>query len=283
MFYCRRAVSRWNARGKSRTFEMDASLHYVCFPSLHDQPLPIAARLRVPKSAMRSLPAVLILHGSAGPSSREGGYADVLNEAGFATLEPDQWSSRGLAGGADGRPKSVVETLPDVYGARAFLAAHRAIDAKRIGVLGFSFGGVAAMLCATRAHNSRFLAEGSFAALMPVYPVCWAYNRLPGFEFGDLVNAAVLLVTGALDQYDNDAEAGPKLVAGLDPADRARIRTCVMPQAHHGFDMPGVDQEVTDPFGNRGEGGKVIMRYNAEAAAQSHRNAVEFFSRALAR
>ena len=139
------------------------------------------------------------------------------------------------------------------------------------------------MLSATRAQNSRFLPDTSFAALMPVYPVCWGYNRLPGFEFHDLVDAPILLVTGALDQYDNDPEAGPKLVAGLEPADRARVRTWVAPQSHHGFDMPGVDIEVADPFGNRGEGGKVIMRHNPEATAQSHRNAVEFFTRALAR
>jgi dienelactone hydrolase len=262
---------------------MGSNLHYVSFPSLHDTPLSIAGRLRTPKTVMRNLPAVLILHGSAGPSSREGGYADALNEAGFVTLETDQWSPRGLRGGAEGRPKSVHETLPDVFGARAFLAAHPSIDARRIAVLGFSFGGAATMLAATRAQNSRFTSEGSFAALMPVYPVCWAYNRAPGFEFRDLVDAPVFLVTGALDQYDNDPEAGPKLAATLEAADRTKVRTSVVAGAHHGFDMPGVDIEVADPFGNRGEGGKVIMRYNADAALQSHRNAVEFFSRALAR
>src|SRR5580704_11898547 len=138
------------------------SLHYVSFPSLHDTPLAIGARLRLPRAASHKHPAILILHGSAGPSLREGGYADVLNEAGFVTLEPDQWAARGLRGGADGRPKTVIETLPDVYGARAFLAAHPAVDAKRIGVIGFSFGGVAAMLAATRAQNEKYLGEDSF-------------------------------------------------------------------------------------------------------------------------
>jgi dienelactone hydrolase len=262
---------------------MGSSLHYVSFPSLHEVPLAIGARLHVPGSATHKLPAILILHGSAGPSLREGGYADVLNEAGFVTLEPDQWSARGLRGGAEGRPKTVVETLPDVYGARAFLAAHPAVDSKRIGVIGFSFGGVAAMLAATRAQNSKFLGEGSFAALMPVYPVCWTYNRVPGFEFRDLVDAPIHLVTGALDQYDNDPEAAPKLVATLPAEDRGRIRTSVMAGAHHGFDMPGADMEVHDPFGNQGKGGPLTMRHNPEATMQSHRLAVEFFTRAMAR
>ena len=45
---------------------------------------------------------------------------------------------------------------------------------------GFFIGGVATMLAATRAQNEKFLGEGSFAALIAVYPVCWAYNRAPG-------------------------------------------------------------------------------------------------------
>jgi len=261
------------------TSEMNlpASLHYITFPSLHDEPLTIAARLRVPQREGK-LPAVILLHGSAGASAREGGYADVLNQAGFMTLEPDQWAARGVGGGAAGRPKTVTETLPDLYGAREFLLKHPKIDADRIGVAGFSFGGVAAMLAATRAHNDRFLRGGAFRAIMPVYPSTWLFNRVPGFEFGDLVDAPVMLVTGALDQYDNDPEVATKLVKGLSEADRAKVCTEVMADAHHGFDMPGVDVEVSDPFGNQGKGGRVIMRHNPEATAKSHLLAAAFFS-----
>ena len=260
---------------------MTVALHYVVFKSLHEQPLSLAARLRVPRDGKEKHPAVILLHGSAGPSAREGGYADVLNAAGFVTLEPDQWSARGLAGGSSGRPRSVIETLPDVYGARAFLAAHPAVDATRIGICGFSFGGVATMLAATKMYNDRFLKDDHFRAFMPVYPATWTYNRVPDFEFGDLVDAPMLLITGALDQYDNDPEISAKLVAGLAAKDRARIRLEVMTGAHHGFDMPGVDMEVEDPFGNQGKGGKVIMRYNPEATKRSHALAVAFFASAL--
>jgi dienelactone hydrolase len=256
------------------------SLHYVAFPSLHEAPLTIPARLRIP-DAPGKLPAVIILHGSAGPSEREGGYADPLNAAGFVTLEPDLWSPRGLGGGAFGRPRTIHETLPDLYGARAFLAAHARVDPERIGVMGFSFGAIAAMLAATRARNAPFLGEDHFAALMPVYPVCHLYNRAPTFEFGDLVDAPILIVTGALDSYDNDPEAAPKLVASLGAADRAKIRVEVMADAHHAFDMPGPDRHVEDPGGNRGKGGMVTMAYNAEAAARSHALAVEFFGGAI--
>ncbi|MES1989638.1 MAG: dienelactone hydrolase family protein [Pseudomonadota bacterium] len=257
--------------------KLPASLHYVAFPSLHEKPLTIAGRLRVPFGAGRK-PAVLILHGSAGPSAREGGYADVLNAAGFVTLELDQWAARGLKGGAEGRPKTMAETVPDVYGARAFLAAHPAVDVSRIGVMGFSFGGVASMLSATHRHNDPFLPDGHFKAYMPFYPAAWTYNKIPGFEFGDLVDAPVLIVTGALDQYDNDRHVTEKLVAELSAKDAAKISLKVMEDAHHCFDMPGVDVVVVDPFANQGKGGEVIMRCNEKAMADAHGLAVKFFS-----
>lgn len=253
------------------------SRHYVTFPSLHNPPLTIAARLMAPATEAEKSPAVILLHGSAGPSTREDGYAEALRGAGFVTLEPDLWSARGLAGGSEGRPKTVPETLPDLYGARAFLAARLDIDAAHIGVVGFSFGGVMAMLAATRAHNDRFLPDASFAAMMPFYPACWTYNQVPGHELGTLVGAPLLIVTGGRDQYDDDFDAGPKLAAALAPEDRARVRTHVFADAHHCFDMPGVDVVVQDPMSHRGQGGDVIMRHNPQATAAAHKLCVDFF------
>lgn len=255
------------------------SLHYVSFQSLGERPLTIAARFSVPDIAGKH-PAVLILHGSAGPSGREGGYAKALNAAGFATLEPDQWSPRGLKGGSEGRPKTITETLPDVFGAKRFLSGRAAIDPSRIGVMGFSFGGIASMLAATRAHNERF-AVSPFAAYMPCYPVCWLYSSGGEFVFSDLVDAPVFILTAALDQYDNDPEAGRKLVASLSESDRKNVRTQAMADCHHGFDMPGADFLARDPGGHRGKGGDVIMRYNPLQTTEAHRLAVRFFSEAM--
>jgi dienelactone hydrolase len=252
---------------------MASSLHYVTIKTdMHT----IAARLRVPQDGKDKHPAVILLHGSAGPSLREGGYADVLNDAGFVTFEPDMWAARDFKGGAEGRPRP-VDALADLHGARDLLAAHPSVDPARIGAAGFSFGGVICMLAATRKHAGA----APFRALMPVYPATWAYNRVPGFELGDLADAPMLLITGALDQYDNDPEISARLVASLAPADAAKIRILIIPESHHGFDMPGIDVEVTDPFGNQGKGGKVIMRYNPDATRRAHRAAVEFFSSAL--
>ena len=119
--------------------------------------------------------------------------------------------------------------------------------------------------------NFRNAPRACFAALMPVYPACWTYNTVPGHEFAGLVDAPLLLVTGALDEYDDDAQAGANLVASLSASDQARVRTHAFADSHHCFDMPGVDVVVEDPMSHRGAGGKVTMRHNAEATARSHR------------
>jgi dienelactone hydrolase len=253
------------------------TLHYVAFPSLHAEPLTIAARLSAPDGPGPH-PAVILLHGSSGPTEREIGHAQALNAAGFLTLAPDQWSPRGLGGGAAGRPPTVHETLPDLFGARRFLAARPDVDETRIGVAGFSFGAVATLLAATRAVDQAFAGDGGFAAYMAFYPVCHLYNRVPGFELQGLVPAPVMLATGSLDGYDDDPDAGPALVRSLPALDRAKLRTAVFYGAHHAFDMPGPARQVEDPVCHRGQGGLVTMAYDPEAAGRAHELAALFFS-----
>src|SRR5690348_6156144 len=76
------AIRRCKISGPRKERPMPHALHYVSFPSLHPSPLTIAARLRVPSDGHARHPAVLLLHGSAGPSRREDGYAETLNEKG---------------------------------------------------------------------------------------------------------------------------------------------------------------------------------------------------------
>src|SRR5262249_17092293 len=99
--------------------------------------------------------------------------------------------------------------------------------------------------------------------------------------FANLVGSPVFIMTGALDQYDNDPDAGETLVASLGTEDRKHVRTRAMADCHHGFDMPGIDILARDPSINRGKGGAAIMRYNPHATAEAHKLAVEFFSETI--
>jgi uncharacterized protein len=257
-------------------------ISYVTYQSVDPAtPRTIAAELRIPAGTVRKVPAVVIVHGSAGVDSRGSLYADALNEAGIATLAIDMWAARGWFGGIIGRPRGVPETLPDAFGALKFLAAQPNIDPTRIAIMGFSWGGVVTMLSATQPYTD--LHTGglmTFAAHVAHYPVCWVYNVVPGYAFNSFTGSPVLIQAGELDAYD-DPDTCPKLVASLPPEAQAFISVTVYPHATHAWDRLQPAITVTDPFSHKGLGGQVDFVPNPGKAFQSRAAAVKFFEEAF--
>lgn len=262
----------------AQNFEASPRIHYVHFQSLDAaKPLTVAGQLRLPPSNAK-LPAVVIVHGSAGVDSRGSLYAQALNRAGIATLEIDMWAARGLVGGLS-RPRGVPETLPDAYGALKYLAERPEIDASRIGIMGFSWGGVVSMLTATAPYTEQYLGKTlKFAGHAPLYPVCWVYNTVPGYEFRAFTGAPVLIQAGERDTYD-DPDTCSKLVQGLG---NPSITAKVYPGATHAFDRLEPEIKVNDPFAHKGRGGEVIFTPNPTAARESVQTTVDFFKRVFA-
>ena len=103
------------------------------------------------------------------------------------------WAGRSITG-SHSRPRRVPESLPEAYGAYKFLSANPAIDPKRIGIMGFSWGGVVSMLTANRPYTDQYLNPGAkFAAHAPNYPICWVYNKVPGYEFNSFPGSSVFI------------------------------------------------------------------------------------------
>jgi dienelactone hydrolase len=237
--------------------------------------------LREPASATPRA-AVVFVHGSGGVDSRGQCYANALNEAGFVTLEIDLWAARGVTSPQE-RPKTITETLPDAFAALDFLVRRRDVDPTRVGIMGTSWGGIVSMLSATETARNVF-AKGAqkFAAHAPLYPACWTYNHVPGFEFRALTGAPVFIQTGADDLYD-DPDSCERLVESLAPSDRAVVTFATYPGATHAWDRREPDLIANDPFAHKGSGGEVPFRYNAEITRISTEAIVEFFSRMLGR
>lgn len=226
--------------------------------------------------------AVLIVHGSAGVDSRAECYAAILNRGGFVTLEIDLWAARGVTKPEE-RPKSVAETLPDAFAALDFLSRRRGIDPSRIGIMGFSWGGVMSMLSATESVCATYARSGQrFAAHAPFYPVCWVYNRVPGFELEELTGAPVFIQSGADDRYD-DPDSCARLVEALSPKDRKLVSYATYANATHAWDRKEPDITPNDPMSHKGAGGAVPFRYNADITRRSAEAVVAFFSRVLGR
>ncbi len=225
----------------------------------------------------KKLPAVVILHGSAGIDFRGDFYAKTLNNAGIATLEIDMWEARGISGAAE-RPPLPLFTYPDAFAALGFLSEHPDIDPDRIGILGFSWGGVVSMASATELYASQFGGDLRFAAHVAHYPVCYAYNSpIPGAEFSNLTGAPILIQIGEEDDYDNGSGPCFALKESLDPEEQSLIEVTAYDGAFHAWDRLEVPITVEDPFSNLGAGGEVEMIPDVDQAYQSREKVVRFF------
>lgn len=251
----------------------------------------VGKRCFVPK---RNLAAVVILHGSAGVDFRGDFYASALNAAGIATLEIDMWDARGLTGLGDSRPPLPFSTYPDAFRALAFLATVPGINANRIGVLGFSWGGVISVASATenvvKGVSKPFAGGRRFKAHVANYPVCYAYNNpyIPMSEFGAdkgnaLTGAPLMIQIGSNDDYDrldasgNGSLACLALEAGLTDSERAVVDVVPYEGAYHAWDRLMVPVSAEDPFAHFGLGGTVRIEPSVDQAYQSRDRVVRFF------
>jgi dienelactone hydrolase len=257
-------------------------ISYVSFESVDPvNPLTVSGQLRVPSNIGDPVPAVVVVHGSAGVDSRGQFYVEALNAAGIATLEIDMWAPRGWLGGVVGRPRGVPETLPDAYGALKFLAGLPRIDPQRIGIMGFSWGGVVTMLTATQPYTTLHTGNlFKFAAHVAHYPVCWVYNRVPGYAFAAFTGAPVLIQAGELDAYDAP-DTCIDLVASLPPEAQQFVSVKMYKNATHAWDRLQPAMTVTDPFSHLGAGGVVEFVPNPGAAFRSRDAAVRAFAKAF--
>jgi dienelactone hydrolase len=253
---------------------------YAAFSSQADPPLTIAGKLSTPVEA-EPAPAVLICHGSDGVDPRGQFHATALNDAGFATFEIDMWAARGTQRGALARPRSPIDTLPDAFAALAFMARQPEIDPARLGVLGFSWGGVVSLMTATRRSREKLGADAPpIRAHVALYPVCWAYENVPGLTLTELTGSPVLIQAGDADAYD-DPDGLEQLLGRLPAASRAVIRGIIHKGAGHGFDRDAPARTIVDPFAHKGAGGPVLMAFHPEAADAARAANVEFFREAL--
>jgi dienelactone hydrolase len=134
----------------------------------------IAGELRLPKPGPEKVPAVVLVHGSGGMSSRQERWVSELNDVGIATFKVDSFSGRGIVTTVtDQAQVSNLAMMVDAYRALAILAGHPRIDRSRISILGFSKGAIAAVYSATTRFQKMYgPADAAFAAHIGLYTPC---------------------------------------------------------------------------------------------------------------
>jgi dienelactone hydrolase len=161
----------------------------------------VSATLSFPNEARDRYPAVVVVHTIGGyQEANEGWYAAELRKAGFATLTYDSFAARGLSEAAilasDAGPP-FVSAVADAYAALRLLAGHPKIDASRIAIVGFSFGGEIAHLTAfERLRTALVPGRLRFAAHVAYYPA-GVYGAAA--EQGAYTGAPILMLLGERD------------------------------------------------------------------------------------
>jgi uncharacterized protein len=210
------------------------------------------------------LPAVLILHGSSGVDSRGDFYEAALNAAGFVTLQIDMWEARGVTG-ISNRPQLPVFTFADAFSALGYLAAQPNVDPARIGVIGFSWGGVVSLASSEAlyaAQFGQFSGGRKFAAHVANYPVCYGANNptivapltpaQAGTQYLNLTGAPVLIQIGSKDSYDNGTARCLALAQAVNPGNNNSVEVATYENAYHAWDRIMIPVTALDPFANEG-------------------------------
>ena len=199
-------------------------------------PTTAQGRLYLPpgQHAPRSVPAVVLLHGSGGIlPMRELTYAPQLARIGVAALVVDSFGARRDRGTEFiDRILNITETmmLADAYAGLGFLAARPEIDSRRIVLTGFSYGAMATMYALYAQVADKLASPGSrFAGHVAFYGPCIAR-----FENSRTTGAPLLMLIGGKDEIVDQrrcAEVAADLRAG-----GSRVETIVYPDAVHQWD-----------------------------------------------
>lgn len=129
-------------------------------------------------TADNPVPAMVILHGSGGiQDGREFTYADWFAENDIAGFVVDYYEPRGVTEETQYVMKTMaateVDIIADAYGALKLLGTHPAIDNSRIGVTGYSYGGMATRYTLDqRIKNIMAPDVPPFALHMDIYGPC---------------------------------------------------------------------------------------------------------------
>ncbi|MGE8320873.1 MAG: dienelactone hydrolase family protein [Comamonas sp.] len=195
-------------------------------------------------SERRPVPAMVILPGAAGViPGREYETAKTLADNGIAAFVVDYFKPRGISEETPYLAKvmgtSEVDAVADAYAALKALNRHPAIDGKRIGVMGFSKGGVAVrMSMDERIYRQLAAHVYPFAVHVDFYGPCYAKLQTRK------TTGAPLMSFRAGKDASNDLVACAQQEAALRHAG-SDVSTVVYARAGHDWESSGV-REVTD-------------------------------------
>ena len=241
--------------------------------------------LRVPMVELRPagagpFPAVVLMHGCHGVSASTHEWARWFRDAGYVALVVDSWRPRGIADGCVPADPEIPNTarFDDTVGALRWLHSRPYVDRARVGIIGWSNGGVFAMAAVNGPSLERARARGvvmpapGFRAAVAMYPGgCYSLVK-------EQVVRPLLLLIGDADDWTSPQECAQMVEA---MRSRGADATVVLyPGAYHYFDVVGQPRAYLAEVENRNKPGGccgATVAYDAAAAQDARRRIGAFF------
>ena len=233
-------------------------------------------------------PAVILLHGCAGLyrngntilAPRERDYAERFVAEGYVVLLPDSFSPRGLdevCSRHDRPVRASYERNRDAYGALVWLEGQPYVKPDRVGLLGWSHGGITVL--ATMAHETHSRPKGlahDFRVAIAFYPAC--KSALSRGKWAPPV-APLHILIGEADDW---TPAAPCVeLAKRAQGEGAPVDIVVYPGAYHDFDDPEMAVHVRQHVATT-DSGTATLGTNPVARADAIERVTRIFREALA-
>jgi dienelactone hydrolase len=243
----------------------------------------VQGRFGRPIGSKPKVPAVLILHGAIGIDGRGAFYAKALNEAGIATLEITMFPPSSPPRGG------FKETMPHAAAALKWLAASPTVDGQRLGIMGFSYGGIMSVLMSSELVQERLGKDVPRpVAFAPFYPTCSLLARILVNPRNPFYNAhtrmsgsPILIQVGTRDDYEEGERTCDALVAMWPAAAREHTTVRYVEGATHDFDSLGPSRNYYAKFSHAGRGGMVSVVPSPKDATEARQAVVNFFVKHL--
>jgi dienelactone hydrolase len=228
-----------------------------------DKNLSLKAVLYQPEKTGK-LPAIILLHGCGGIFSVYHFLAQELSAKGYVVLLLDSLSTRGVPHACfmDSKP-SPMDRLLDLNAAKNYLEQQIYIDSTRIGLIGWSHGGITALFAALPLPGNTRLTGKNFAAIATYYPMCYPLASK------SLLTAPLLIQIGANDDWTY-AKACSEFTKPL-VYHKESFELMIYPNSTHSFDHEGMDLNIDGH----------ILKYNPETAKTAKDKMFSFLAKYL--
>jgi len=199
----------------------------VQFPSAADDHASLTGALTRPSGA-GPFPAVVLLPGCDGAlSGISEHYLGYFQQQGYVVLALDENGSRHVGNVCSNAETAlpILEIAKDAVGAHAYLRSLNYVDANRIAVIGWSWGGSGALVASFKGLTS----DDAFRAAVAFYPQC-AYLA----KYATSARIPVLILIGGSDDWALPTECAQAVQASVQNGQPVTMQT--FPGAVHAFD-----------------------------------------------